>query len=419
MKQNLPFSTETTHTVTRYAWWLLALLAPVVLLNYMDRQLMAAMKFSIMGDIINLGTEAKWGLLPAVFKWTYAILSPLGGYIADRFSKKHVIAISLSVWSGVTWATGHAQTYEQLLWSRAVMGVSEAFYFPAALALIADYHTGSTRSRAIGLHQVALYIGIIVGGFSGYAAEAPGLGWRWTFDTAGIIGVCYAVPLLFLLRNAPKTSAALPQTEKISAFKAFGELLGNKYFLLLVAYFTVPVLSGWVVKDWMPTILKDQFDIGQGYAGASATLYTNIAVMFGLIIGGYFADRWMNRNERGRIFIGTIGVCCIIPALFGVGNAQTLFMAVTFLILFGLGYGFFDCNNMPILCQIVRPELRATGYGIMNLVGTSCGGFADWGVGMMRDVGLPNNFIFTVFAALCITAVVLVLLIKPNRNLKN
>jgi len=384
----------------------------------MDRQMMAAMKYSIMGDIIDLDTEAKWGLLPAVFKWTYALLSPFGGYIADRFSKKHVITLSLFVWSAITWATGHAQTYEQLLWNRALMGVSEACYFPAALALIADYHVGSTRSRAVGIHQVALYIGVIIGGFSGYAAEAPHLGWRWTFDTAGIIGVCYAVPLFFLLRNAPKTSSSTPEQAKVNnPIRVFAELLGNKYFLMLVFYFAVPVLAGWVVKDWMPSILKELFDIGQGHAGVSATLFTNIAVIVGLVIGGWLADRWMRRTERGRIHVGALGVCCVIPALFGVGNAGSLPTAVGFLILFGIGYGFFDCNNMPILCQIARPELRATGYGIMNLVGTSCGGFADWGVGMMRDGGLPNNFIFSVFAGLCIAAVILVLLIKPNRDL--
>ena len=428
-------------TVSRYAWWLIALLAPVVLLNYMDRQMMAAMKYSIMGDISNLDSEAKWGLLPAVFKWTYAALSPFGGFIADRFSKKHVITISLFVWSAITWATGHAQTYDQLLWSRAIMGVSEAFYFPAALALITDYHTGPTRSRAVGFHHIGLYIGVIIGGFSGYAAEAPSLGWRWTFDAAGIVGVVYAIPLFFLLRNAPKMPAPIPASQSgadsppqaaqirnpkseiqnpqktPSAARMFAELLGNKYFIMLALYFMLPGQAGWVIKDWMPAILRDQFDIGQGRAGVSAALYTNLAAIIGVVVGGWLADRWMRRSERGRINVGVLGLCCIIPALFGVGNAGALPVAVAFLMLFGLGYGFFDCNNMPILCQVARPELRATGYGVLNFVSISCGGFADWGVGVMRDMGLPNNLIFTVFAVFCAIAIVMVSLIKPNRSL--
>ena len=414
-------TTSSIQTVSRYAWFVVALLAPVVLLNYMDRQMMAAMKYSIMGDIIDLDSEAKWGLLPAVFKWTYAILSPLGGFIADRFSKKHVITISLFAWSAITWGTGHCQTYDQLVWTRAIMGISEAFYFPAALSLITDYHTGPTRSRAVGIHQMALYIGVMIGGFSGYAADAPSLGWRWTFDTAGIIGVIYAVPLFFLLRNAPKTPiATTPATseknspEKLSALRMFAELLGNKYFIMLVIYFTLPGLAGWVVKDWMPAILKHQFDISQGHAGVSAAFYTNIAAMISVLVGGWLADRRMRRTNRGRIHVAVLGLCCIIPALFGVGNAGTLLVAVAFLMLFGLGFGFFDCNSMPILCQVARPELRATGYGIMNFVGISLGGATDWGVGIMRDVGMPNNLIFAVFAILCAIAMALVLLIKPN-----
>jgi MFS family permease len=393
----------------------IALLAPVVLLNYMDRQMMAAMKYSLMGDVTGLDTEAKWGLLPAAFKWTYAALSPLGGYIADRFSKKHVIVLSLFVWSAVTWATGHAQTFEQLMWSRAVMGVSEAFYFPAGLALITDYHTGPTRSRAVGIHHMALYAGIMLGGFSGYVADAPGLGWRRAFDAAGVAGVCYAVPLFFLLKNAPRAAAAGAPAGRagLSVARAFGGLLSNKYFVMLVIYFTLPGLAGWVVKDWMPSILKEQFDIGQGKAGVSAALYVNIAAIIGVLLGGWLADRRMRRTERGRIQVGVLGLCCIIPALFGTGNAGTLPVAVAFLMLFGLGYGFFDCNSMPILCQVARPELRATGYGIMNLAGISLGGFTDWGVGVMRDGGLPNNVIFAVFASLCALAAVIVLLIKP------
>jgi hypothetical protein len=106
----------------------------------------------------------------------------------------------------------------------------------------------------------------------------------------------------------------------------------------------------------------------------------------------------------------------IVPAIFGVGNAGTLEVAVVFLMLFGLGWGFFDCNNMPILCQIVRPELRATGYGIMNLVSISCGGLADWGFGALRDKKVPLDVIFGIFASAAIVSVVLVLLIRPRTD---
>ena len=402
-------------SLSRAAWLVVALLWPVALLNYLDRQMLASMKFSVMADIPSIGSETNWGKMLGQFKWVYAFLSPVGGYIADRFSRRYTICGSLFVWSAVTWATGHVTTYNGLLLARSLMGISEAFYIPAALALIADYHAGHTRSRAVGLHQMAIYVGVIVGGFSGYVADAPTLGWRFAFDASGIAGITYAVPLALLLRDAPKSSdTAVVTAPGNSVVQSAKELLGNGSFILLVLYFTLPAIAGWVVRDWMPAILRQQFEIGQGPAGIAATSSWQMAAILGAVFGGWLADRWMRRNVRGRIFASAIGMGFIIPALFGVGNAGTLAIAITFLALFGLGWGFFDCNNMPILCQIVRPELRATGYGIMNLVSISCGGFADWGFGRLRDLHVPLPVTFGIFASVGAVSAVLVLLIRPR-----
>ena len=169
----------------------------------------------------------------------------------------------------------------------------------------------------------------------------------------------------------------------------------------------------------MPAILQQSFNISQGLAGVSATLYWQAAAIVAALGGGWLADRWMRKTDRGRIYVSAIGMALIIPALFGVGNSPNLGsfgLAIASLILFGIGWGFFDINNMPILCQIARPELRATGYGIMNFVSISCGGLADWGFGLMRDRGIPLNAIFGVFAAACIVSVLLVLLIRPRNT---
>ena len=170
----------------------------------------------------------------------------------------------------------------------------------------------------------------------------------------------------------------------------------------------------------MPAILKEEFNIGQGKAGVSATLYWQLAAIVGAVIGGVLADRWMRINPRGRIFVSAIGMLMIVPAIFGMGYAPQsghLAVAIAFLILFGLGWGFFDSNNMPILCQITRPELRATGYGLMNLVSISCGGFADYGFGVMRDQQIPLFGIFSIFAGAALVSVALVLLIRQSATL--
>ncbi|MEI8070274.1 MAG: MFS transporter [Planctomycetota bacterium] len=397
---------------SRAMWMVVALLVPVALLNYLDRQMLATMKTSVMGDILDIGNDANWGRMLGQFKWVYAFLSPVGGYIADRFGRRMTICGSLLAWSLVTWATGHVTTYEGLLVTRSLMGISEAFYIPAALALIADYHPARTRSSAVGVHQMAIYLGVIVGGFGGFVAEHPQLGWRLAFNACGLIGVIYSVPLFLLLRDRRGTDGSRAAAGGV--LESVRELLSNGSFILLVLYFTLPALAGWVVRDWMPAIFQDQFHLTQGRAGVWATLPWQLAAIVGAGVGGWLADRWMDQTQRGRIYVSAIGMALIIPGIFGVGNAGTLTMAIALLSLFGIGWGFFDSNNMPLLAQITRPGLRATGYGIMNLVSISCGGLADWGFGVLRDQRVPLNRIFGIFAAIALVSLVIVLLIRPR-----
>jgi MFS family permease len=395
-----------------YAWVVVALLFPVALLNYLDRQMLATMKASMVGDIPSIANKEDWGWVLGCFKWTYAVLSPFGGHIADRFSKRHIIGISLFVWSAVTWWTGHVTSFNELIVARACMGISEAFYIPTALALIADYHLGDTRSRAIGVHQTGIYIGQILGGFAGYVADSPDHGWRWAFSTCGMVGVIYALPLIGMLCNPVRI--ADDRLQVAPAGNAFKGLLGNRNFLLLILYFTLPAIAGWVVRDWMPDILKEKFGLGQGKAGMSAILYVQIASIVGALLGGFMADRWMMKTPRGRILTSALGMGLFLPALFSVGNASTLAIAIIGLIIFGFGWGLFDCNNMPILCQIARPEWRATGYGIMNFVSISFGGFGDVAFGALRDRQVPLNLIFGAFGGIALLSIFIVLLIKPH-----
>lgn len=432
------------------AWLCVVLLMPVALLNYLDRQMMASMQSSVMESIPEFSSstepQAMWGFMLGQFKWVYAGFSLLGGAVADRISRRGTICGSLFVWSAVTWWTGQVTSYNELLWTRSLMGISEAFYMPAALAMIADYHVGTTRSRAIGMHQMAIYGGVIAGGFGGYAATH--LGWRSAFSACGVTGMLYTIPLLWQLRDAspqsirlstntappsPSTSqsqnastpnanhpgtlageSAASQQPNDGLLQSLQSLLLDRSFLLLVMYFTFPAMAAWVVRDWMPSILKKEFGMGQGAAGVAATLYWQIAAIVGAFAGGWLADRWMQSTIRGRIYVGAIGVTMIVPAIFGVGNATNVAMAVSFLILFGLGWGFFDCNNMPILSQITKPNQRATGYGIMNFVSISCGGLTDWGFGRLQDAKIPLNMSFGLFAFLAVVSIGLVLCIKPR-----
>ena len=397
-----------------YAWAVVAMLVPVALLNYLDRMMVATMRSSIRADIPTIANDADFGFLMALFMWVYAgFLVPLGGYLADRFNRRWMVIISVFIWSLVTWLTGHAHTFTEMAWTRALMGMSEAFYIPAALALIADFHTGPTRSRAIGIHMCGIYAGQALGGLGGYIADKSS--WRNAFYWFGAAGILYAIFLLFALRT-PRHAGQDASKENLGVGGSVRALLGTGAFLILTVYFTLPGIPGWAIKNWLPTFLATQFNLKQGPAGMSATGYVTLACFVGALMGGVLADRAMRFTPRGRIYVSAIGMGLCAPALIGLGNVGSLGYAIACMILFGVGFGFFDANNMPILCQIVRPENRAVGYGFMNFVGVAAGAGITVLMGAMRDRGISLGIVFTICAAAALLGGFLILLVRPRRG---
>lgn len=386
------------------------------MLNYLDRQMVSTIRASIRADIPSIANDQDFGTLMAAFLWVYALLSPLGGYVADRFNRRWTVIGSLFVWSFVTWLTGHSTTYSEMLWSRSLMGVSEAFYIPAALALIADFHPGNTCARAIGIHQSGIYAGLTLGGIGGYIADHGS--WRNCFTWFGAAGVIYAVFLMLTLRDAPQKNVGRESGRHSGSIaETLWALWMQPAFWVLVVYFTLPAIAGWMTKNWLPTFLADTFHLKQGPAGLSATGYIQIASFAGVLLGGVVADFWMRKTGRGHIFASAAGVLLMAPALVGLGCAWSLGAAILFMILFGLGWGFFDCNNMPILCQIAAPEHRATGYGFMNLVSISVGAGATVLLGWMRDHGIKFSAAFMVSALIAVVSAGLILLVKPRTDI--
>ena len=396
-----------------YAWAVVGLLWPVVVLNYLDRQMLSTIRSSIRMDLPSIANDQDFGTLMSVFMWVYAFLSPLGGFMADRFNRRWVVIGSLFVWSSVTWATGQAGSYWQMFSFRALMGISEAFYFPAALALIADFHRRDTRSKAVGIHQSGIYAGLALGGFGGYIAQSHS--WRSCFTWFGAVGVLYAIVLIFTLKDAAASSVEdTAKRNSVTFAETFRALWSQPAYWILVVYFTLPAIAGWVTKNWLPTYLADAFNLKEGPAGLSATIYIQSASFLGVLCGGALADRWTCSTPRGRIYCSALGVFLLAPALLGLGYAWNLRAALGSMILFGIGWGFFDCNNMPILCQIARPEHRATGYGFMNFVSISLGAGATVVLGWMRDHGIKFAMAFVVSAVLALLSAGLILLIKPR-----
>lgn len=380
----------------KYPWIVVALLWVVALLNYMDRQMLSTMKPSMQIDIVELQSAANFGYLMAIFLWIYGLMSPVSGMAADRFNRKWLIVGSLLVWSAVTFAMGFATTFDQLFWLRAIMGVSEALYIPAGLSLIADFHSSKTRSLAVGIHMTGLYMGQALGGFG--ATIAATFSWHYTFQAFGLIGIFYSLVLVILLheKKAKNNAEAAQQSSdqlKPNLFKGLALLFGNISFWIILIYFAIPSLPGWAVKNWLPTLFSENLKIDMAIAGPLSTITIAASSFIGVIVGGVLSDKWVQKNIRGRIYTSAIGLALTIPSLLLIGLGHSLFNIVGAAFCFGLGFGMFDANNMPILCQVVPSQYRATAYGLLNMAGVFAGAFITNLLGKSTDAGnLGNDF---------------------------
>lgn len=375
---------------TSYPWVVVGLLWVVAFLNYVDRQMLATMKQAMMPDFAELNSAENFGILMAIFLWIYAFMSPLSGIIADRMNRKWLIITSLFIWSAVTLLMGFATSFNQLYTLRAIMGVSEAFYMPTAMAMIVDYHQGKNRSLAVGIHMTGIYLGQAMGGFG--AMISTNYSWQTTFHSFGIIGTLYSIVLMIFLKE--KRSDEDEQTIKGTFTQEFSEaikgmrtLLGSISFWVILFYFASPSFPGWATKNWLPTLIASSLKIPMYYAGPLSTITLSLSSLVGVLVGGIISDRWVQRNLRGRIYTGVIGLALTIPSLLLLALSGSIVPIVIGAIVFGFGFGVFDVSNMPILCQFAHPRHRATGYGLMNLVGISSGAFITTFLGKSADSG--------------------------------
>jgi MFS transporter, Spinster family, sphingosine-1-phosphate transporter len=352
------------------AWIVVALLWLVWLLNYLDRQVVFAL-FPLLKTDLRL-SDLQLGLLGTSFLWVYAFASPFSGYAADRWGRKRIIVASLLVWSAVTWLTGLARNLPEMLATRGLMGISEACYLPAGLALIAAYHGPATRSRATGVHYSGSYLGTVLGGLiGGYFGER--YGWRSVFAILGIAGIVYSAVLAVTLRDRQATVEKDVEPPPPPG-AAIAELFRLQAYPTLVLIFGAVSIGDWMIYTWMPAYLFENFHMTLAQAGFSSTFYLRAGAVLGIIAGGWLADAWGSRNPRGRILTQAIGLAAAGPFLFLSGATGSLGFLLAGLAIYGMGKGSYDCNNMPVLCQIARPCLRSTGFGIYNFSGCLAGG---------------------------------------------
>lgn len=405
----------------RAAWIAVGLLWVVGLLNYLDRNIISTMREPIVVSVPM--TDAQFGLLTTSFLWVYGAFSPICGFLGDRISRKWVIFVSLIVWSSVTWVTGHAQTFHQLLWARAIMGISEACYLPAALALITDYHRGSTRSLATAIHGTGIFAGGALGGIGGYLAGS--MGWRGGFTLLGAVGVGYALVLTIFLEDAPRAGAGAsggtatpagpaPVAEKISPGAAARAVLTVPAFWILLAVATLVGTADWTIYSWLPTYLRERFQLEPGPAGLTATIVLQATSFVGIIGGGLLSDAWSRKNSRARMLVPGSGYLVAAPGLLLLAWSGALVPALCGLSLYGFARGFFDANRMPIIRQLVDERYSATAYGFLNFISCIAGGVMAYVGGWLRDAHVSLSVAYLICAVGIGITSALCFLLKPR-----
>ncbi len=406
-----------------YPWVVVGLLWVVALLNYMDRQMLSTMKEAMSHSIPELEKAETFGNLMAAFMWIYGLMSPFAGAIADRMNRKWLIVASLFVWSSVTLLMGFTHDFSTLYILRMVMGLSEAMYIPAALALIADFHTGKSRSLAIGVHMTGLYIGQALGGFG--AMLSHHLSWENTFFYFGLFGALYALVLATFLhetdaqleriKNGVKTNES--QSNGLNnVVQSFGKILSSVPFWGMLIFFTATSLPGWATKNWLPTLFEQNLHLNMQVAGPISTATIALSSFIGVFVGGAISDRWVKTNVKGRVYTSAMGLGMMAPALAFLGFGSSYWSVIGGGFLFGFGLGFFDTNNMPILCQFFSSRYRSTAYGVMNMSGVIAGGYITKMLGKSTDAGNLGRDFGVMAVVILVVVFIQILILKPKTD---
>ena len=379
----------------------------VVLLNYLDRQVVFSI-FPLLQRDLN-ASSVQLGLVGTIFLLMYGVASPFAGYAAERLGHGHMILFSLVIWSGASFIAGTAHSMHALLWTRGAMGLSEAFYIPAALGLLVKVHEERFQSLATGIHQTGCYAGMIAGGTLGGLAEHS-YGWRSLFMMLGSVGVGYAVVLWLALRSAPVSS------NEVSANLDFIAFLGRATVNIYIVVFIVFSIATWMLYTWLPLYLYEHFHMSLVAAGFEATFWLQTASFAGAFLGGLLSDRLCTRFAAARVLVQAVGLGLACPFLILLGHTNAQWIVVIALITIGVGRGCFDANTAPILGQIVGVSRVSSAYGLLNCAGCIIAGLTTLIGGWMRQ-NMSFSLIFA-GAGLTLLAGVLCLLILANQQRK-
>jgi MFS family permease len=341
-------------------WITVALLWIAFALNYIDRQIV----FSIFPALRStLGfTDAQLGLAGSAFIWVYALSMPVGGMLADRWSRSKIVVASLALWSAATIGSGFSHSFGSFLFWRSSMGLTEALYFPAAVSLISALHTGATRSKALGIHQSAQMTGIVMGGsYGGWMADH--VGWRSGFIVIGCAGIAYALFLMMRLRDA------CPVLESTAAHRGVSALFRSFSFTVLLLAFSAFCATLWLFYAWYPDYLNSRYGLSMTASGFAGTIFLQASTIAGIIGGGALADYFRRSTPAARFYVGGAGLMLCAPFAFLTFAAPSIRFAEAYSVAFGILAGLMSGNVFAAAYDVIPPAARGMAAGLLNMAG--------------------------------------------------
>jgi predicted MFS family arabinose efflux permease len=367
------------------AWFALAVLCFVYVLNFLDRQLLSILAKPIQDE---LGiSDGQLGLISGLyFAMFYCILAVPVGWLADRYNRVRVLAFSCGLWSAATAACGIASTYPQLVLARMTVGIGEAGGVPPSYAIISDYFPSGTRGTALGLFNLGPPFGQALGVAFG-ASVAAAYSWRLAFIWVGVIGIATAVFVWFTVREPKKGGLDAPPVAARAGVS--GTAAAPGFWTTFKAFFTNPLLRGmalacgatqfvtYAILNFTVLLLMREKGMTLEQVAVWYALLIGIGTAAGMILSGRLIDRLAKRSKAAYAFLPALGLAVAIPFFAAFVWAERWELALVFLILpTGLNY-FYLSPAITLVQEEVRPDQRVLSGAllllVMNLIGLGFG----------------------------------------------
>ena len=377
-----------TDVASRYAYYVLAVLFCVNILNLVDRQVVYIL-FPLIKKDLDL-TDAQLGALGALpFAIFYSFMGVPLGWLADRWNRVRLITIGLVVWSGLTTLSGLTRGFWSLFAVRAGVGVGESTCAPAGQTILSDYFPPAKRSTILATFNCAVPIGHGLGLYlGGYIAQF--WGWRWAFYLLGIPGLLLAL-LVATLREPIRG-----QMDTGKATSSAGSSYGLKQFLTVLRatpslrwHFAGMAFIGFSVNSyavWLPTFLVRVRGMSIETAGTITGVSAIIAGLLGTFLGGIVADRWMEKRKDARMRILVVRSVLVIPLLVAMFFVSSQFLLIVLIVIGSSVSSLWFGPAAAVVHDLVRPELRSLAVAAYILCINVAAGISPLLVGKLTDM---------------------------------